>query len=132
MPLFLARHSMQPLRSIIIALAAALLLTPCTSANAQSRHDWSGIIDGGQSPTSTAWKKIETPHFEVVFPAELERDAQRVANTLEHVYGPVSKTLSVQPGKITITLPNQTTITNASVGFGPMHAEWFSTPFQTA
>ena len=127
----LVRSPTQP-RRLAIALAAILLLAPCTTANAQSRHDWSGLVDGGQTPTGAAWKKIETAHFEVVFPAELEREGQRVANTLEHVYGPVSKTLSVKPGKITVMLPNQTTVTNAGVGFAPLHAEWFSTPFQTA
>lgn len=128
----LVRNPTQPRSRLAIALAAALLLAPCTTTNAQSRRDWSGFIDGGQTPTGTAWRKIETAHFEVVFPAELEHEGQRVASVLEHVYGPVSKTLSVTPGKITVMLPNQTTITNASVGFGPLHAEWFSTPFQAA
>lgn len=132
MPPTLVRNSTQPRGRLAIALIAALLLAPCTTANAQSRRDWSGFIDGGQTPTGTNWKKIETAHFEVVFPAVLEKEGQRVANVLEHVYGPVSKTLKVTPGKITVVLPNQTTITNASVGFGPLHAEWFSTPFQTA
>ncbi len=132
MTLIPVRNPTRPHLRRAIALAAALLLTPCTTATAQSRRDWSGVMDGGQTPAGTAWKKIETAHFEIVFPAELEREAQRVANTLEHVYGPVSKTLGVTPGRITVTLPNQTTVTNAGVGFLPLHAEWFSTPFQTA
>ncbi|MEP6617671.1 MAG: hypothetical protein ABJE47_00090 [bacterium] len=128
----LVRHSTQPRRRLAIALTAALLLAPWSTTNAQSRRDWSGFIDGGQTPTGAGWKKIETAHFEVVFPALLEQEGQRVANVLEHVYAPVSKTLGVTPARITVVLPNQTTVANAGVGFGPLHAEWFSTPLLTA
>ena len=90
------------------------------------------IRDGGQTPLAPRGRRSRPRTSRSCSPWSSSRRRQRVANTLEHVYGPVSKTLSVKPGKITVMLPNQTTVTNAGVGFGPLHAESFSTPFQTA
>ena len=61
-----------------------------------------------QNPPGIDWKKIDTEHFEVIFPPEITRDAQRVANTLEYVYEPVAKTLAEKPGKISVLLSNRT------------------------
>lgn len=83
-----------------------------------------------QNPPGIEWKKIDTPHFEIIFPKEIHSDAQRIANTLEHVYEPVSKTLQVQPEKISLLLSNQTTMANGYVTLAPRYSEWFTTPPQ--
>lgn len=49
-------------------------------------------IDFQQNPSSIDWRKIDTEHFELIFPAEVTEDAQRVAHLLEKVYPFVSRT----------------------------------------
>lgn len=78
------------------------------------------------------WKKIDTDHYEITFPKELEQDGKRVADTLEKVYVPLSKTLKTAPTKITILLFNQSTASNAMVTLAPRRSEWYTTPPSTA
>lgn len=87
-------------------------------------------MDGNQSPPGIRWKQINTPHFEIVFPAELQANANRVANTLEHVYRPVSASLSTAPDRISVFLPNQTMQANGGVTLAPRRSYWYSTPPQ--
>src|SRR5260370_9517101 len=60
-----------------------------------------------QYPPGTQWRKIQTPHFEIVFPAEIEADAQRAANTLEALYGPLTDTLATKFIRTTAVVPKQ-------------------------
>jgi len=39
------------------------------------------------------WKQVKTPNFNVIFPTGFEVQAMRMANTLEHIRIPESKTL---------------------------------------
>ena len=68
----------------------------------------------------------------LIFPAAITDDAQRVANTLEHIYGPVSKTLRGPQKSIDVVLVNQSTQTNGFVAWAPRRSVWFSTPPQNA
>ena len=83
---------------------------------------------GQQDPPGIKWKKIDTPHFEIIFPQELIKEGQRVANTLEHIYKPLSKTLQKEPKRITILLSNRGVIPNGYVKLNPRMSEWFSVP----
>ncbi|MBA2571555.1 MAG: hypothetical protein H0V06_00815 [Gemmatimonadetes bacterium] len=103
------------------ALLATLAVLAATPAVAQDQH-----------PRGTRWKSIQTPHYEVIAPAELVADAQRVANLLEHAWGPTAKTLGVQSKRIPVVLGNQTTEANALVASAPRFSEWYSTPPQDA
>ena len=76
-----------------------------------------------QNPPGIDWKKIDTEHFEVIFPPEITRDAQRVANTLEYVSEPVAKTLAEKPGKISVLLSNRTAQANGYVTLAPRYSE---------
>ena len=49
-----------------------------------------------QYPPDTQWRKIHTAHYEVIFPREIETDAQRAANMLETLYGPLTDSLGVR------------------------------------
>ena len=85
-----------------------------------------------QSPPGLDWRQIRTERFKVIFPAEITGDAQRVANTLEHIYGPVSKTLRGPQKPMDVVLVNQSTQTNGFVSLAPRRSVWFSTPPQNA
>jgi hypothetical protein len=87
-----------------------------------------------QYPPDTQWRKIRTQHFEVVFPREIEPDAQRLAAALETMYRPLSESLGASlPRQTTVLLPNQG-VTRGSGGFVslfPRMAVVQSTPTQS-
>ena len=53
-----------------------------------------------------------------------------MANTLEHLCGPVSKSLAVQPAPITLVLRNQTVTTNGHVKWAPRKMCFYTYPTQ--
>jgi hypothetical protein len=84
--------------------------------------------DFQQPPPELNWKKIDTRHFEVIFPQEIEAEAQRVAFVLERAYEFVARSLDAYPHKIPVVLHNQSTISNGFVTLAPRRSEWFVTP----
>ncbi|HEX8530789.1 MAG TPA: hypothetical protein VF646_12245, partial [Cytophagales bacterium] len=109
-----------------LALLAGLLLTllPGSRAFAQTQP----LL--GQNPAGLRWFQVRTPRFRVIYPEGFEREAQRTANTLQHVYGPVSRGLGRQPRPISIVLQNQTAVSNGFVTLTPRRSEFFTTPPQ--
>ncbi len=97
---------------------------------------WSSFLHGqvieplGQSPPGLKWRQINTPHFHVIFPVGMEKDAQRIANALTNAYSDVARSLGVFPKRIPIVMRNQTSDNNAFVSSEPPRAEFFSTPPQ--
>ena len=89
-------------------------------------------LSGEQNPPGLDWRQIQTKRFKIVFPEAITADAQRVANTLEHIYGPVSKTLPGQQKPLEVALFNQSTLPNGFVALAPRRSVWFSTPAQDA
>ncbi len=85
-----------------------------------------------QSPPGLDWRQIRTERFKVIFPAAITGEAQRAANTLEHIYGPVSKTLRGPQKPMDVVLVNQSTQANGFVSLAPRRSVWFSTPPQNA
>ncbi len=87
---------------------------------------------GEQNPPGINWKYIDTTHYRVIFPEELTETAQRIANTAEYLYEPVSKTLEVKPKRIDLILTNQSVISNGYVALAPRRTEWWSTAPQSS
>jgi hypothetical protein len=81
-----------------------------------------------QEPPGQNWKKIDTLHYEIVFPFVLTQEAQRVANTLEHLYGVIGRTLEQEPSRISLLLSNQGVVANGYVSLAPRMSEWYSRP----
>ncbi len=77
-------------------------------------------------PPSIKWKQINTPHFKIIYPQGFETQGQRMANTMEHLYDPVSKSLNAQPRKIPIILQNQHAVSNGFVTLGPRRSEFYT------
>lgn len=77
------------------------------------------------------WQRILTPHYEIIFSANMAREAQRMANTLETLYLPVNNTLHVLPKRIPIILKNQLAISNGFITMEhPHRGEFFTFPSQ--
>jgi hypothetical protein len=85
-------------------------------------------INFEQNPSHLVWKKIDSEHFEVIFPAEVEEEAQRVTHLLEVAYPLVTRSLEVAPPKISLILQNQSTVSNGFVTLAPRRSEWYLTP----
>lgn len=82
------------------------------------------------NPTFLRWNKINTPHFRVLFPRGFENEAQRMANTLEHIHEPEARTLGERPRRISIILQNQSAISNGFVSYLPRRSEFYTMPSQ--
>ncbi|MEM7552238.1 MAG: hypothetical protein AAF363_21315 [Bacteroidota bacterium] len=79
---------------------------------------------------SLRWKQIQTEYFQVIFPEGFESEGKRIANTLDFIYHPVSKTLDVKPRKYPVILQNRNSVSNGFVTFGPRRSEFFTVPSQ--
>jgi hypothetical protein len=82
------------------------------------------------NPFSIRWQQVNSPHFKIIYPVGFESQAQRMANTLEHVYEPEARTISARPRKIPIILQNQSAISNGFVALAPRRSEFFGMPPQ--
>ena len=82
------------------------------------------------NPPNITWYQINTPHFKVVFNRDFERGAQRMANTLENLYGPASKSLDQKTNRISVILQNKNTFPNGFVSQTPRRSEFFTMPSQ--
>lgn len=104
-------------------LITMLLLIFTTTVRAQ---------EFSSNPPFQNWKKIDTKNYEIIFPFELESEAQRVANTLEFTYPFVGKTLRASLPKTSLLLTNKGIIPNGYVRLAPRMSEWFSSPPQSS
>ncbi|MEJ7779166.1 MAG: hypothetical protein WKF68_06220 [Daejeonella sp.] len=88
------------------------------------------VFDSEQNPPSVKWMQINTENFQVLYPSEFKVEANRMANTLEHLIENVSRTLGGSPRKITVILQNQGVVPNGFVQLAPRRSEFFTTPSQ--
>ncbi len=82
------------------------------------------------SPAGMKWFQINTEHFKVLYPDGFGTEAQRVANTLEHIREPEASSLGIVPKKISIVLHSQSAISNGFVTLAPRRSEFFAMPPQ--
>ncbi|WP_250238787.1 hypothetical protein [Cardinium endosymbiont of Oedothorax gibbosus] len=73
-----------------------------------------------------AKEKIRTPHFSILFDKSTTHSAQRIANTLETIYQPVSKTLGVYPSPIRLVVNNGSTLLNGYFKHLPRHISFYT------
>lgn len=95
-----------------------------------SLHGFSQFFGNEQNPPGVKWEQINTSNFQIIYPIMLTDEAQRMANTLEHIINGVSKSLNKTPRKISIILQNQSVISNGFVQLAPRRSEFYTTPPQ--
>ena len=86
--------------------------------------------DAGQDPASVKWAQINTEHFKLIFPSELDSQVNYLANYLEKVYESNSYSLKCKPKKLSIVLHNRTVVSNAFVTWAPKRSEYYTCPPQ--
>lgn len=105
---------------LILTILAFLFIR---TANAQ-------YFQTGQDPSSIRWKQINTTNFQIIFPEEFEKQAQRVSFVLEKVYDYGSKSLDFNPRKVSVILHTRTVNSNGLLAWAPKRMELFTTPHQ--
>ncbi|MFO7617623.1 MAG: hypothetical protein R6V75_10265, partial [Bacteroidales bacterium] len=100
-----------------------LLVVFCSSVFGQ-------YYDTGQDPASVRWRVIRTSHFNVVYQEGFDRNAIRLANSLEYARTTVPNSLGVTPRVTDILLHNQTVVPNAFALLTPFRAEFNTCPAQ--
>lgn len=111
-----------------ILVVCSLLILPPRASRAQVPIPDVAIVSTDQSRPGLGWRKVHAPHFDVVFPAGLGAEAQRVARTLEALWGPLGKTMGAAPGRLTVVLQNESVTSNAYAALGPRRSVWITTP----
>lgn len=66
------------------------------------------------------WYRIKTPHYNIIFRSSFMREAQRMADTLEYLYIPISKSLGVQHEPIDVLYDNKNLDLNGSTSRNKM------------
>lgn len=82
------------------------------------------------NPPGLQWQQVNTPNFRILYPKGFEVQAQRMANTLEHIRKPEAVTMGGTPKKISILLQNQSATSNGFVTLAPKRSEFFTMPTQ--
>lgn len=82
------------------------------------------------NPPALSWYKINTPNFRVLYPEGFELQAQRMANTLEHIREAEARTLGVNTKRISVILQNQNAVSNGFVSLIPRRSEFYAMPPQ--
>lgn len=111
-------------KSLIIKIQYTLILSLI------SHNAFSQIFSAEQNPLSVKWRQINAAGFKIIYPTALEKEAQRMANTLPHIYPHVGGSLGVHKTTIPLLLQNQGVIANGFVQLGPKKSEFYTTPPQ--
>ena len=88
------------------------------------------IFDSEQNPLSVKWNVIKQQGFKIIYPTELEKEAQRMANTLGHIYPTVGASLQRQKTTIPIVFQNRGMLANGFVQLAPKKSQFNTTPPQ--
>ncbi len=89
------------------------------------------IFNNNQSPLSVKWREIKAGGFQLIYPSELEAEAQRMATTLPAIYPQVGRSLQRQQTQLPIVFQNRLTMANGFVQLAPRKSEFYSTPPQS-
>jgi len=100
-----------------------LLFFVSNYANAQ-------FFQTGQDPSQIHWRQINTEKFQVIYPEEFDKEAQRLSFVLSEVYKYGAKSLNFNPRKISVVLHTRTVKSNGLVAWAPKRIELFTTPHQ--
>ncbi|MET4083816.1 hypothetical protein ABIB40_003788 [Pedobacter sp. UYP30] len=91
---------------------------------------FSQIFSNSQNPLSVKWRSISSSGFKIIYPSDLETQAQRMANTLPYLYKFAGSGLNLNHAEIPIILQNQGVVANGFVQLGPKKSEFYTTPPQ--
>jgi hypothetical protein len=83
----------------------------------------------GLNPDSQQWKQIKTDSVHIIFPEGTEKQANRVANLVQTLYGRTSS-IGEKQKRVSLILHNRTSVSNGFVTLSPFRSEFYLTPPQ--
>lgn len=83
---------------------------------------------GLNEPPGLHWKKIDTPHFTILFPENLTQEAQSVANRVELIFSSLVHSSTRTPKRLILVLSNQGVYDNGYFRLAPRMSEWYHRP----
>lgn len=89
---------------------------------------YSQFFTTGQDPYQTVWEQIKTENFQIIYPKEFYKEANRVANLLDYSYAYLSESLDKKPRKVSVILHNSSVLSNGYVSWAPKRMEFVTTP----
>lgn len=81
----------------------------------------------GGNPLSIKWKQIDSDTLRVIFPIGVEKQAQRVANTIHYLSKNTRRSIGDKHKKLNVVLQNQTVVSNGYLGLAPFISEFYLT-----
>ena len=81
----------------------------------------------GQDPASLRWRQIKTGKFRIIYPSLYETRAQYIANIMDQIWKPETKTLSAKPPRIPVILHTESSISNGVTVWAPKRIEFYPT-----
>lgn len=98
------------------------LLLPLLLAERVSSQEFGAV------PATVKWKQLNVPEARIIFPAELDSTARRIAGIIGYLNRHTGNTAGDAHRKINIVLHNQTTQSNGYVGLAPWRSEFMLMP----
>lgn len=86
----------------------------------------------GETPASVQWSRIETRHFDIVFPSQISVEANNLANKLEQIKPLNEADLHFRARRFPVVLHNTSVLSNGYVTWAPRRMELVSVPPQNA
>lgn len=83
-------------------------------------------VDLNTNPPSVKWQQVNTPSFRILYPEGFDKQAQRMANTLETLHAPEARTMGRKPRKISLILQNRSAESNGFVTLTPRRSEFYT------
>lgn len=84
----------------------------------------------GGNPPGQRWRQIKSPNVRVIYPAGLQKPAQRVAGIIDQLQATGTRSIGLRLEPIDMVLQMQTTVANGYVQLLPYRSELFGTPLQ--
>lgn len=86
----------------------------------------------GGNPPSIKWHQINTDTVRVIYPVGVEKQAQRVANTIHYLSKNTRRSIGEKHKKIDVVLQNQSVVSNGYVSLAPFKSEFYLTQPQNS
>ena len=114
-------QTFQEVKRFRIAVAALTLLLLPFAAGAQ-------FYSFGTEPSSTRWSKIETDHFKLIYPCQVDSLARVYLYNLEKYRPLVAEPFSFEAKRMPVILHPNNTMSNGSVSWAPKQINLITSP----
>ena len=105
-----------------LAITIALFLIIFKTAEAQV-----GPKQSGPQPSHVNWRSIENHAVKVIFPDSNLKEAQRIADVIQHINQNATASVGAKHKKIDLLLNTNTAQANGYVGLAPYHSQFYAT-----